>query len=89
LDETTYARELAPLAGHYPALKLGPPWWFHDSPNGMQRYFDQVMENGRPVQHGRFSTMTTPRLLFHPGPARCLATPLGGLGGRVGGAAYR
>ena len=44
LDETTYARELAPLAGHYPALKLGPPWWFHDSLNGMQRYFDQVME---------------------------------------------
>jgi glucuronate isomerase len=45
LDETTYARELAPLAGHYPALRLGPPWWFHDSPNGMRRYFDQVMES--------------------------------------------
>ena len=44
LDETTYARELAPLAGHYPALKLGPPWWFFDSLNGMARYFDQVME---------------------------------------------
>jgi glucuronate isomerase len=44
LDETTYARELAPLAGHYPAVKLGPPWWFHDSPNGMRRYRDQVME---------------------------------------------
>lgn len=44
LDETTYARELAPLVGHYPALKLGPPWWFHDSLNGMSRYFDQVME---------------------------------------------
>lgn len=44
LDESTYARELAPLAGHYPALKLGPPWWFHDSFNGMRRYFDQVME---------------------------------------------
>jgi glucuronate isomerase len=44
LDETTYARELAPLAGHYPALRLGPPWWFHDSPNGMRRYFDQVTE---------------------------------------------
>jgi glucuronate isomerase len=44
LDESVYARELAPLAGHYPALKLGPPWWFHDSPNGMNRYFDQVME---------------------------------------------
>jgi glucuronate isomerase len=44
LDETTYARELAPLAGHYPAVKLGPPWWFHDSLNGMRRYRDQVME---------------------------------------------
>ncbi len=44
LDETSYSRELATLAGHYPALKLGPPWWFHDSPNGMARYFDQIME---------------------------------------------
>ena len=44
LDESTYSRELATLAGHYPALKLGPPWWFHDSPNGMARYFDLVME---------------------------------------------
>jgi glucuronate isomerase len=44
LDETSYTRELAPLAGHYPSLKLGPPWWFHDSYNGMMRYFDQVME---------------------------------------------
>ncbi len=44
LDESTYARELAPLAGHYPAVKLGPPWWFHDSLNGMRRYFDRVME---------------------------------------------
>ena len=44
LDETTYGRELAPLAGHYPAVKLGPPWWFYDSLEGMRRYFDQVME---------------------------------------------
>jgi glucuronate isomerase len=44
LDEATYSRELATLAGHYPALKLGPPWWFHDSLNGMERYFNQVME---------------------------------------------
>jgi len=44
LDEATYSRELAPLAGHYPAVKLGPPWWFHDSINGMTRYFDQVIE---------------------------------------------
>jgi glucuronate isomerase len=44
LDETAYARELAPLAGHYPAIRLGPPWWFHDSVNGIQRYLDAVME---------------------------------------------
>jgi glucuronate isomerase len=44
LDETTYARELAPLAGHYPALKLGPPWWFHDSFQGMLRYLEQTIE---------------------------------------------
>ncbi|MFQ5577713.1 MAG: glucuronate isomerase [Anaerolineae bacterium] len=44
LDETTYARELAPLAGHYPALRLGPPWWFFDSLEGMRRYFEGVME---------------------------------------------
>ncbi|WP_342076788.1 glucuronate isomerase [Yoonia sp. SS1-5] len=44
LDETTYARELAPMAGHWPALRLGPPWWFHDSENGIARYLDQVVE---------------------------------------------
>ena len=44
LDETTYSRELAPLAGHYPCLKLGPPWWFHDSPEGMRRFREQVTE---------------------------------------------
>ena len=44
LDESAYSRELAPLAGHYPAMKLGPPWWFHDSLNGMERYFQRVME---------------------------------------------
>ena len=38
LDESAYARELAPLAGHYPAVRLGPPWWFHDSLEGMERY---------------------------------------------------
>jgi glucuronate isomerase len=44
LDEAAYARELAPIAGHYPAVKLGPPWWFYDSIHGMSRYFDRVME---------------------------------------------
>jgi glucuronate isomerase len=45
LDESTYARELAPLAGHYPCLKLGPAWWFHDSPEGMRRFRRQVTES--------------------------------------------
>jgi glucuronate isomerase len=44
LDESSYSRELAPLAGHYPAVLLGPPWWFYDSVNGMQRYLEQVVE---------------------------------------------
>jgi glucuronate isomerase len=44
LDETVYSRELAPLAGHYPVLRLGPPWWFFDSLNGMRHFFDTVME---------------------------------------------
>ncbi|MFL6721609.1 MAG: glucuronate isomerase [Sphingomonas sp.] len=44
LDETTYARELAPLAGHYPCLKLGPAWWFHDSPEGMRRFREMTTE---------------------------------------------
>lgn len=44
LDEATYSRELAPLAGHYPCLRLGPPWWFHDSPEGMRRFRELVTE---------------------------------------------
>jgi len=44
LDETTYSRELAPLAGHYPILRLGPAWWFHDSPEGMMRFREQTTE---------------------------------------------
>ena len=44
LDESTYSRELAPMAGHYPALRLGPPWWFHDSPEGIRRFRRQTTE---------------------------------------------
>ncbi len=43
LDESTYARELAPLAGHYPCLFLGPAWWFHDAPEGMWRFREQTL----------------------------------------------
>jgi glucuronate isomerase len=46
LDESNYARELAPLAGHYPCLRLGPPWWFHDSPEGMMRFRRNCTETG-------------------------------------------
>ena len=44
LDETSYSRELATMAGHYPCLRLGPPWWFHDSPEGMRRFRQQTTE---------------------------------------------
>jgi glucuronate isomerase len=44
LDETTFSRELAPIAGHFPAVKLGPPWWFHDSPEGMMRFRETATE---------------------------------------------
>lgn len=44
LDETSDSRELAPLAGHYPCLRLGPPWWFFDSPDGMRRFRETVTE---------------------------------------------
>ena len=44
LDESTYSRELAPLAGHYPAVRLGPPWWFHDSMEGMRRFRERTTE---------------------------------------------
>jgi len=44
LDESTYSRELAPLAGHYPILRLGPPWWFYDSPEGMRHFRERTTE---------------------------------------------
>ena len=53
LDETTYARELAPLAGHYPALRLGPPWWFHDSSRGHAALPRADDRDGRLLQHRR------------------------------------
>ncbi|WP_406056983.1 glucuronate isomerase [Kribbella sp. NBC_00889] len=44
VDETVYSRELAPLAGVYPAVRLGAPWWFLDSPDGMRRFRELVTE---------------------------------------------
>jgi glucuronate isomerase len=43
LDESTYSRELGPMAGHYPSLSLGPAWWFHDAPEGMWRFREQTL----------------------------------------------
>ncbi|GAB3699232.1 hypothetical protein GCM10028815_04430 [Mariniluteicoccus flavus] len=44
LDEDVYTRELAPLAGAYASLRLGAPWWFIDSPEGMLRFFEGATE---------------------------------------------
>jgi glucuronate isomerase len=44
LDESSYSRELAPLAGVYPCLKLGPAWWFFDAPEGMRRFRETTTE---------------------------------------------
>ena len=72
LDESTYGRELAPLAGHYPCLRLGPPWWFNDSPEGMQRFRESVTETA-----GFYNTVgfndDTRRVSLDPRAARCSA----------------
>ena len=57
LDETVYSRELAPLAGHYPALKLGPGWWFLDAPEAMLRPRADHRD-GRLLQHRRLNDDT-------------------------------
>jgi glucuronate isomerase len=44
IDEASYSRELAPMAGVYPVLKLGPPWWFFDSYEGMKRFRESTTE---------------------------------------------
>ena len=44
LDEAAFSRELAPLAGAWPCLRLGPAWWFHDSPEGMRRFRETTTE---------------------------------------------
>ena len=45
VDETTYSRELAPLAGVYPAVRLGAPWWFLDTPDGMRRFRELITDS--------------------------------------------
>jgi len=44
VDETVFSRELAPIAGTYPSVRLGAPWWFLDSPEGMRRFWESAME---------------------------------------------
>jgi glucuronate isomerase len=58
LDEATYSRELAPLAGHYPAVRLGPPWWFHDSVEGMRRFRERTTETAGIYKTAGFSDDT-------------------------------
>jgi glucuronate isomerase len=84
LDESTYSRELAPLAGHYPALRLGPPWWFHDSPEGIDRYLRSVIETAGFANLSGFnddarSILTIPAR--HDVFRRCVASHLAGLVG--------
>ncbi len=80
LDESSYARELAPMAGHWPALRLGPPWWFHDSPNGIARYLDGVVET---AGYGKLAGFNDDTRAFMSIPARhdlwrrCVAIHLG------------
>ncbi len=69
LDETSYARELAPLAGHYPALKLGPPWWFHDSFRGHAALPRADDRDGGVLQHRRLQRRHA-RLHVDSGAAR-------------------
>ena len=69
LDETSYARELAPLAGHYPVLKLGPPWWFYDSPEGMLRFREQDDRDRGLLQHRRLQRRHA-RVPVDPGAPR-------------------
>ncbi len=64
VDETTFSRELAPLAGHYPAIKLGPPWWFFDSWNGMTRYRQAVSETAG--LYNTAASTTTPAYVSIP-----------------------
>ena len=82
LDETTYSRELAPLAGHYPILRLGPPWWFYDSWLGMTRFLDAVVETAGIYNLAGFNDDTRAYPL-HPNAARCLAARLRRLAGRA------
>ena len=46
MDETVYSREVGPLAGFYPSVYVGPPWWFIDAPDAIMRWRSSVTEYG-------------------------------------------
>ncbi|GIL01304.1 MAG: uronate isomerase [Alphaproteobacteria bacterium] len=82
LDESVYARELAPMAGYWPALRLGPPWWFHDSPRGIARYLDAVVETAGFFNLAGFNDDTRALLSVparHDVWRRCVAAFLAGM----------
>ncbi|KEP68952.1 glucuronate isomerase [Thioclava dalianensis] len=77
LDESVLSRELAPMAGYWPALRLGPPWWFHDSPRGIARYLDGVVESAGFLNLAGFNDDTRALLSIparHDVWRRCCAT---------------
>ena len=88
MDETVFSRELAPLAGFYPSVYLGAPWWFLDAPDAMLRFRSAVTET---AGFSRSSGLHRrhPRLLLHPGPPRCVPPDRGLLPGPPRGRAPR
>lgn len=54
LDESTFSRELAPLAGFYPSVFLGSPWWFLDAPDALMRFRSAVTETAGFSRYGGF-----------------------------------
>ena len=82
LDETVYARELAPMVGYWPALLSGPPWWFHDSPRGIARYLDGMVETAGFQNLAGFNDDTRALLSIparHDVWRRCVCSFLAGL----------
>lgn len=67
LDETTFSREIAPLAGFYPSVYAGAPWWFLDAPDAIRRYRAAVTET---VGFGKTSGFIDDTRAFCSIPAR-------------------
>lgn len=67
LDETVWSRELAPLAGFYPSVYIGAPWWFLDAPDAIHRFRAAVTET---AGFGRTSGFIDDTRAFCSIPAR-------------------